>query len=60
MPQNSNFDYLDSSNNDFYTISFRVVRFRISDDSYETIITNLDDIYFPADEIKKIYHMRWE
>lgn len=59
MPQNSNFDYLDSSKNDFYQISFRVVRFKISDDSYETIITNLDDINFPADEIKKIYHMRW-
>lgn len=59
MPQNSNFDYLDLYKNNFYPISFRVVRFRISDNSFETIITNLDEINFPPDEIKKIYHMRW-
>lgn len=60
MPQNSKFDYLDSSDkSNSYPISFRVVRFKISDDSYETIITNLDDINFPTEEIKKIYRMRW-
>lgn len=59
MPQNSTFDYLDLYKKKFYPISFRVVRFRISDNSYETIITNLDDINFPVEEIKKIYHMRW-
>ncbi len=43
----------------FYTLNFRVVRFAITEDSYECIITNLPKKEFPADEIKKIYAMRW-
>jgi len=48
----------------FYELAFRVVRFAITEDSYECIITNLpaDEFpadEFPADEIKKIYAMRW-
>ena len=58
------FDYLPqkSRKNDpavFYSLSFRIVRFKISDDSYETVITNLDSNDFPAQEIEKIYAMRW-
>ena len=36
--------------------SFRVVRFEISENSYETVITNLD---YPPDELKQLYAMRW-
>ena len=58
------FDYLPqrSRKNDptlFYSLSFRIVRFKITDDSYETVITNLDSNNFPAQEIKKLYAMRW-
>jgi hypothetical protein len=53
------FDFLDSHANMFYPMSFRVVRFMISDDSYETVITNLDASSFPPDELKKLYAMRW-
>ena len=56
---NTTFDYIESSSSDTYTISFRVVRFKISDDTYETIITNLDPFAFPPAELKKLYHMRW-
>jgi len=56
---NTTFDYIESSSSDTYTISFRVVRFKISDDTYETIITNLDTFAFPPAELKKLYHMRW-
>ncbi|SFD51848.1 IS4 family transposase [Clostridium uliginosum] len=59
MPKRSNFDYLEFKSNNFYPISFRVVRFKISDNTYETIITNLDANEFSADMIKEIYHMRW-
>ena len=54
----SPFDFLDS-NHLFYSISFRVVRFKIADDSYETIITNLEKQDFPPCELKALYHMRW-
>ena len=43
----------------FFTLHFRVVRFRIADNSFETIITNLDQNAFPSDEIKTLYNKRW-
>lgn len=59
MPKASTFDFLDLKINRFYPISFRIVRFPISDTSYETIITNLDKENFPIIKIKELYHMRW-
>jgi len=53
------FDYLDLAINKFYPLDFRVVRFPISDNTYECIITNLPKETFPMEEIKKIYGMRW-
>lgn len=43
----------------FYEIKFRIVRFQISESSYETVITNLDKNKYPPDELKKLYAMRW-
>lgn len=59
MPKNFKFDYLELKSPNLYPISFRVVRFKISDNTYETIITNLDANEFSADKIKELYHMRW-
>jgi len=59
IPKNSKFDYLELKSPRFYDISFRVVRFKISEENYETIITNLDENEFSADKIKELYHMRW-
>ena len=59
LPTNVNFDYLPWGTDGFYPISFRIVRFKISDDSTETLITNLDRNSFPADELKRLYHLRW-
>jgi hypothetical protein len=59
LPINATFDYLDLHTNKFYPISFRVVRFRISEDTYETIITNLDPEEFSSEKIKEFYHLRW-
>lgn len=43
----------------FYAFSFRVVRFKISDSTYETVITNLDEASFPPEKLKRLYAMRW-
>lgn len=59
MPANQKFDYLPVGDKGNYPISFRVVRFAISEDTYEVIITNLSEKEFPAERIKEIYHMRW-
>ena len=59
--RNYTFDYLPMKNKKGldippYIISFRVVRFKLSDSSFETVLTNLD---FPPDELKQLYAMRW-
>ena len=59
VPKASPFDYLDLKVNKFYPISLRIVRFQISETTYETVITNLDSDEFPAFKIKELYHMRW-
>ncbi len=43
---------------DFLFADFRIVRFPISDSSFETVITNLDSTAFPASELIKLYAMR--
>ena len=58
------FDYLPLKNRKtdppvFYELKFRIVRFQISEDSYETIVTNLDKEAYPSRELKKLYAARW-
>ena len=53
------FDYLDSDSRKEYPISLRVLRFKISDDGYENIITNLPVEDFSVEEIKRLYGLRW-
>ena len=43
----------------FYELSFRLVRFRLPNGTYETVITNLDPESFPAIELKQLYALRW-
>ena len=61
LPTGTKFDFLPakskhSSPATFYKLRFRVLRFKISENTYETIVTNLD---FPVKVIKQIYAMRW-
>lgn len=58
------FDYLQLHNRKeepikSYPLSFRIVRFPITDDTYETVITNLDKQQFPPDKLKQLYALRW-
>jgi len=59
MPSNVNFDFLPLKSKDVYPISFRIVRLKVDEGSYQTIITNLELSEFPPDEIKELYRMRW-
>ena len=43
----------------FFSLRFRIVRFKISDDSYEVILTNLNQKQFPPSVLKELYAMRW-
>lgn len=55
---NAHFEFIDEEH-PFYTMKFRVVRFKITDDTYECLITNLDESEFSAQDLKEIYHCRW-
>lgn len=64
VPATSVFDYLPLKNKKSvdvkpYDLKIRFVRFKISDDSYEVVATNLDKNDFPPFELKKLYAMRW-
>ena len=59
LPDNANFEFLPKGSSELYPLSFRVVRFQISENSTETLITNLDKDSFPSDELKHLYRLRW-
>ena len=61
---NTSFDYLKKKSRkhepaEFYELDFRIVRFRVTDDLYETVLTNLDSDAYPPDRLKELYASRW-
>ena len=64
VPAKATFDYLPVKNKKsdttkFYELKFRIVRFPLSEDKFETIITNLDVDTYPMLKIKELYASRW-
>lgn len=59
LSKNSTFDFLPEGSKETYPLKFRIIRIKIADDKYETIVTNLWDDEFSADDIKNIYKLRW-
>lgn len=64
IPSTTPFDYLPQKSKKheqakYYELGFRVVRFQITEDTYETILTNLDETNYPPDKIKQLYARRW-
>ena len=53
------FDYLLPRENKMYDLKLRIVRFKLSDTTYETLFTNLPANEFPAEVLKELYRMRW-
>ena len=59
LPNHARFDHFDLKETQFYKLSFRVVRFKLTEDTYETLITNLEPDEFSKEALKEIYAMRW-
>lgn len=64
LPSKCVFDYLPTTCKKYtpvtpYELKFRVVRFKLTESTYEVLITNLDKEQFDIDELKKLYAMRW-
>lgn len=60
----SSFDYLPQTSRKSiamkpYYLSFRVVRFKLTEDTYEVLLTNLNEDEFNVTELKELYAMRW-
>lgn len=53
------YDYCVSGKNDVDVLKFRVLKFPISDNSYEYIVTNLPLCSFKSEDIKSLYALRW-
>ncbi|MGN6713045.1 IS4 family transposase [Anaerocolumna jejuensis] len=53
------FDYIQPKSDTMYDLPIRIVRFKLSDTSFETIFTNLPRKEFSADVLKELYHLRW-
>lgn len=64
IAHNKTFDYLPekcrkSDSTVLYQLPFRIVRFQITEDSYEVVVTNLEQEDFPPEVLKQLYSMRW-
>lgn len=60
IDQDSSFDFIKHGSLDTYTLSFRIVRFPISDDTFECLVTNLPREDFPPKRLKCLYFARWD
>lgn len=52
------FDFITESSPE-YRMRLRVVRFQIAEGVYENVITNLPEDEFSSEQIRHIYHLRW-
>ena len=64
LPSTVTFDYLPVKYKHkdpavFYELHFRIVRFPISEDAYETVLTNLEPQAYPTEKLKQLYALRW-
>lgn len=59
LSSSSKFDFLPPKSKELYEMNFRVVRIKLAENTYETLVTNLCRNAFPASAFKELYHMRW-
>ena len=59
LPSTTQFDFLDLYFHQFYEMKLRIVRFPVSESTFECIITNLPAEEFTTEDIKELYQMRW-
>lgn len=55
----TSFDFIEYGARDTYPLTLRIVRFPISDSSYECLATNLPEEEFPPERLKELYFSRW-
>lgn len=53
------YDFISPKSKEVDVIKLRVLKFPISDNSYEYVVTNLPKYSFSIDTIKRLYNLRW-
>ena len=59
LSSSRHYDYADPGTDNIDTLKLRVLKFPISDNTYEYIVTNLPMYVFTSEMIKKLYFLRW-
>ena len=59
LRKDTTFDMLSHGSEEEYIMTFRALRFKNADNSYECVITNLPKSEFSDTTIKEIYRLRW-
>lgn len=55
------FDFIEPDDrNSLFPVKFRMVKFKLSDDSYEYLLTNLSRDEFSIHDLKNLYWKRWK
>lgn len=60
VDQASAFDYISYGSYDTYELAFRIIRFSLTESTYECIVANLPRDEFPPERIKELYYTRWD
>ncbi len=55
----SRFDFIENSKAPDYDIQIRFVRFKLDNGEYEVLATSLPEEIFSMEDLKEIYHLRW-
>ena len=55
----SRFDFIPNSKSPDYELSIRFVRFKLTENTYETLATSLPETEFTAADLKELYNQRW-
>lgn len=58
IAQSTPLDYIDHDKK-YYDMTLRVVRFKLTNNTYECVITNLPQDKYPPDVLKELYGKRW-
>ena len=59
IPSKGHYDFIERGSRQTDSLKLRVLKFPISDQSYEYIVTNLPAYAFSLATIKELYHLRW-
>lgn len=55
----TSFDFIEYGSKNTYQLTFRVIRFKLSDGKYECLVTNLPSDEFDSERLKELYNSRW-